>query len=105
MTELALAVDIGGTKMAAALVDRTGALHHRAQVQTPHTSRAGGEDEVNLWRTLVDLVQQVSVAAPAEDQITVCGVGCGGPMSPEGERVSPLNIPGWREFPLRARLR
>jgi len=25
-------------------------------------------------------------------------------MSPEGELVSPLNIPGWRDFPLRARL-
>ena len=35
----------------------------------------------------------------------VCGVGCGGPMSPGGETVSPLNIAGWRDFPLRARLR
>ncbi len=32
------------------------------------------------------------------------GAGCGGPMDwPSGE-VSPLNIPGWRRFPLRARL-
>ena len=35
----------------------------------------------------------------------VCGVGCGGPMTAGGEEVSPLNIPGWRGFPLRARLR
>jgi len=34
----------------------------------------------------------------------VCGVGCGGPMSPGGDEVSPLNIPGWRDFPLRSRL-
>jgi glucokinase len=34
----------------------------------------------------------------------VCGVGCGGPMAPEGEAVSPLNIPAWRDFPLRSRL-
>ena len=32
------------------------------------------------------------------------GVGCGGPMLPGGETVSPLNIPGWRGFPLRDRL-
>jgi glucokinase len=33
------------------------------------------------------------------------GVGCGGPMAwPAGE-VFPLNIPSWRGFPLRARLR
>jgi glucokinase len=32
------------------------------------------------------------------------GVGCGGPMIwPDGD-VSPLNIPSWRRFPLRARL-
>jgi glucokinase len=33
-----------------------------------------------------------------------CGVGSGGPMTRGGESVSPLNIPGWRGFPLRARL-
>src|SRR5207248_7729092 len=31
-------------------------------------------------------------------------VGCGGPMAPGGEAVSPLNIPAWRDFPLRRRL-
>src|SRR5207253_8941966 len=35
----------------------------------------------------------------------VCGVGCGGPMTPGGEVVSPLNIPAWRGLPLRDRLR
>jgi glucokinase len=34
----------------------------------------------------------------------VCGVGCGGPMTAGGETVSPLNIPVWRDFPLRSRL-
>ena len=34
----------------------------------------------------------------------VCGVGCGGPMTRGGETVSPLNIPAWRDFPLRGRL-
>jgi glucokinase len=33
-----------------------------------------------------------------------CGVGCGGPMESFGRTVSPLNIPGWRQFPLRDRL-
>jgi glucokinase len=38
------------------------------------------------------------------ERIEGIGVGCGGPMTwPAGE-VSPLNIPGWRGFPLRARL-
>lgn len=113
MTDLALAVDIGGTKMAAGLVDRSGTLRHRAQVPThaasPATADGGegadeGEQEV-LWRTLADLVRQVGRGTDAGDRIVVCGVGCGGPMSPDGETVSPLNIGGWRAFPLRARLR
>jgi glucokinase len=40
----------------------------------------------------------------ADDRLAVCGVGCGGPMSPGGEEVSPLNIAGWRGFPLRRRV-
>lgn len=32
------------------------------------------------------------------------GVGCAGPMSADRSTVSPLNIGGWRDFPLRDRL-
>jgi glucokinase len=114
VTDLALAVDIGGTKMAAALVDRSGDLLHRTQVSTPYTARRGVVDEgveastqveEVLWQTLADLVAGVTEGAGVDDRIVVCGVGCGGPMSRHGETVSPLNIVGWRDFPLRARLR
>jgi glucokinase len=38
------------------------------------------------------------------ERVSGIGVGCGGPMRwPEGV-VSPLHIPAWRAFPLRARL-
>ncbi len=40
----------------------------------------------------------------APRRVQSVGVGCGGPMTRGGELVSPLNIPGWRDFPLRARL-
>jgi glucokinase len=51
-------------------------------------------------RALLGVVDDVL----AGDDPAAVGVGCGGPMSwPSGE-VSPLNIPGWRGFPLRARL-
>ncbi|HWE65875.1 MAG TPA: ROK family protein [Acidimicrobiales bacterium] len=99
MTDLALAIDIGGTKMAAGLVDRAGQLVQHGQVPTP------GGDADQLWCALADLAQPMMGRAGAGDQLMVCGVGCGGPMSPGGETVSPLNIGGWREFPLRARLR
>jgi len=90
----ALAVDIGGTKLAAALVDGDGRISWRAAVATPATTDA----EV-LFAEVAALIG----AAP-HGQRSVCGVGCGGPMAPGGERVSPLNIPAWRDFPLRSRL-
>jgi len=105
VSQLALAIDIGGTKMAAGLVDPSGHLVGRAQVPT-----AGGEGEAAgdgeaLWRRLAHLVQNVRDGATGSDPIVVCGVGCGGPMSPGGDEVSPLNIGAWRAFPLRSRLR
>jgi glucokinase len=91
---MALAVDIGGTKLAVGLVDERGALAWRASAPTPVTTSAEA-----LWAALVDLIAQAPTADTA-----VCGVGSGGPMSPNGELLSPLNIPAWRDFPLRARL-
>jgi glucokinase len=34
----------------------------------------------------------------------VCGIGSAGPMTERGERVSPVNLAAWRDFPLRARV-
>jgi glucokinase len=108
MTEWSLAVDIGGTKMAAGLVDRSGTLLHRAQVPTPPSKLSEtvgvSQDGEHLWSTLSALVSGVCAQLPDGDRIVVCGVGCGGPMSKGGDTVSPLNIGGWRAFPLRARL-
>lgn len=105
MTELVLAVDIGGTKMAAGIVDGTGTLRHRSQVPTPATRVDGGpaQGEV-LWDTLAELVSQVRGLVPSTDHLLACGVGSGGPMSNGGATVSPLNIGGWRDFPLGGRL-
>jgi glucokinase len=36
--------------------------------------------------------------------VVAAGVGCGGPMRWPGGVVSPVNIPGWRDFPLGTRL-
>jgi glucokinase len=57
-------------------------------------------DAEHLFGVLAGLVDDL----PGRDGLDACGVGCGGPMSAGGERVSPLNIPAWRDFPLRDRL-
>lgn len=96
-----LAVDIGGTKMAAGIVDRDGSLLVHDQRPTP----ARGEGAAML-AALVELLDTVRARAHEHHGLDaeVCGVGCGGPMSRGGETVSPLNIPAWREFPLRREL-
>jgi glucokinase len=91
---VALAVDIGGTKLAAARVDEAGRLTGATAVPTPPSP-----DPEVLWAALADLV-----AGVARGDEVVCGAGTGGPMTAGGEEVSPLNIPGWRGFPLRRRL-
>lgn len=86
-----LAIDIGGTKMAAALVDDDGSVLRRDRTPTV-------ADEP--WPTFAEMLDRLV----GDESVDGVGVGCGGPMTwPAGE-MSPLNIPGWRGFPLRARL-
>ncbi|NUP47355.1 MAG: ROK family protein [Catenulispora sp.] len=93
-----LAIDIGGTKMAVGAVDPRGEVLAAYRVPTPSGPDADGEA---LYAALLDAVDHLPYA---RDAFRAVGVGCGGPMRwPAGE-VSPLNIPGWRGFPLRWRL-
>jgi glucokinase len=91
-----VAVDIGGTKLAVGVVDARGRIHQRHQVPTPAT-----DDADTLFATLTTAIDGLGAAVRSARAV---GVGCGGPMRAGGEAVSPLNIPAWRDFPLRARL-
>lgn len=101
MMPRALAIDIGGTKIAAAVAVDGGL---RGAVRAPT-----GEDP---WATVTALVEELDLGG-----VEVVGVGCGGPMTrrpptgspggahPTGARwVSPVNIGAWRAFPLTERL-
>jgi glucokinase len=97
-----LAIDIGGTKMAAGLVEPGGRLASWAQTETPR-----GLEAEQLWRTLDALCTRLLAEArvDAPDGLAGVGCGCGGPLDWPAGLVSPLNIPAWRAFPLRERLR
>ncbi|HWG94937.1 MAG TPA: ROK family protein [Mycobacteriales bacterium] len=85
-----LALDVGGTKLAAALVDDDGTLLRSERVPTA----------ADPWADAAALLERVRGGA----RVDAVGAGCGGPMEwPEGV-VSPLNMPQWRGFPLRAAL-
>lgn len=95
-----IAVDIGGTKIATAIVDEAGHIVERARVATPKSN-----DPEAVFATLTTVVDSLPSSLRAD--ATACGVGCGGPMrsGPEGGTlVSPVNIPAWRDFPLPERL-
>lgn len=88
-----LAVDIGGTKLSVGVVSGSGEILSHGRALTPQTQ---------VWSTLSELI--VSQMAAPEVELVACGVGCGGPMSPNGDFVSTLHIPEWRDFPLRSSL-
>jgi glucokinase len=95
-----IAVDIGGTKIATGIVDNDGHIVEHARVETPKTN-----DPEVVFAALASAVD--SLPSSLRAGATACGVGCGGPMrtAPDGGMlVSPINIPAWRDFPLRARL-
>ena len=96
MGDVVLALDIGGTKLAAGLVSERGAVVAEERVPT---------DRAEPWPGVARLVAEVLARADGMGRtVAGVGVGCGGPMAWGGEHVSPLNIEGWRRFPLRARL-
>lgn len=92
-----LAVDIGGTKIEAGIVDADGRILARRRI-----GAAGAADGEDLFARLVGLISAVAADGPGD--LAACGVGTGGPMTRGGATVSPLNIGAWRRFPLLERL-
>ncbi|WP_405900824.1 ROK family protein [Streptomyces sp. NBC_00727] len=88
------ALDIGGTKIAGALVDERGRLVARAQRATP--ARRPAEE----LAAAVTAVQDELSSHPAWADVTALGIASAGPVDAAGGTVSPVNIPGWRDFPL-----
>ena len=90
-----LAIDIGGTKIDAGIVDAEGQIRTRRRVTS-----ARAADAEDFFGRLVGLIGAVT----AGSGVVACGVGCGGPMTRGGATVSPLNIGVWRRFRLLERL-
>ncbi|MFF8935558.1 ROK family protein [Streptomyces paradoxus] len=98
-TDLVAALDIGGTKIAGALVDGHGRILVRAQRPTP--AREGGD---SVMRAVEEVLAELT-ASPLWGRATAVGIGSAGPVDASAGTVSPVNVPGWRDFPLVARVR
>ena len=93
--DLTLGIDLGGTQLRAAVIDRKGELLHRAAVAT---DVAGGPHVI--------IAQMVKLAAEVgagfEGRISAAGVSSPGPLDLENGRTSDLpTLPGWLNFPFR----
>ncbi|MFI9601341.1 ROK family protein [Streptomyces sp. NPDC052043] len=93
-TDLVAALDIGGTKIAGALVDGRGGILVRAQRPTP-----AQEDGDTVMRAVGEVLGELG-ASPLWSRATVLGIGSAGPVDASAGTVSPVNVPGWRGYPL-----
>ncbi|MEW2549121.1 ROK family protein [Streptomyces sp. NPDC047002] len=98
-TDYVAALDIGGTKIAGALVDGKGGILVRAQRPTPAT------EDGELIMGAVEEVFGELTADPLWGGAAAVGIGSAGPVDAAAGTVSPVNVPGWRGFPLVERVR
>ncbi|MEU3745973.1 MULTISPECIES: ROK family protein [Streptomyces] len=89
-----VALDIGGTKIAGALVDDEGRVLARARRPTP--AREDGETVMKAVEAVLDEL----ATSPLWEAAEAVGIGSAGPVDASRGTVSPVNVPGWRDFPL-----
>ncbi|MFF1379033.1 ROK family protein [Streptomyces sp. NPDC058308] len=97
--DLVAALDIGGTKIAGALVDGRGRILLHAQRPTP-----AREDGDTVMRAVEAVLGELT-AGESWGRVTAVGIGSAGPVDASAGTVSPVNVPGWRGYPLVDRVR
>jgi glucokinase len=91
---LFVGVDVGGTKVAAGLVDANGEII--SQTRVPMVSTASAEEGLRA------VLQAITEVIPdGEAQVGGIGICAPGPLDPTtGVILNPPNVPCWRDFPL-----
>jgi glucokinase len=94
-----LGVDIGGTKIAVGIVDRSGKI--LAQGRTPMVANGTPEAALDAVVSAID-----SMLSPSAVDIDGIGICAPGPLDPKsGIVLNPPNLPCWRNFPLAEKVR
>lgn len=99
MQKVTIGVDIGGTKVAAGLVDSNGIISHKKRVPMVATS-----DAATGFAAVKAAVEAVLESYPgARGALQGIGLCSPGPLDPKtGVVINPPNLPCWRNFPLAA---
>ncbi len=95
-----IGVDIGGTKVAAGLVDSSGHVLRRTRRDTPHRSRSPRVVE----DTIVSAVEELLDAADGSADVVAVGIGAAGFVSADRATVVFAPHLSWRDEPLRSAL-
>ena len=90
MNQYCLAVDIGATKAAIALVNQELKIIDRCEVSTGNNQNIWSEIE----QATLSLIERNSAA------ISEIGIGSAGPINLKDGAISPVNISTWRAFPI-----
>lgn len=98
MGPVVLAIDFGGTKVEAALVDADGRLLEGSRHRQPTGRDASSEQ---LAAAVVDVARRALAALPSGARLKGAGIGSAGPINHAEGTVSPVNVPVWRSFALR----
>jgi glucokinase len=97
---LVVGVDVGGTKVAAGLVDCSGKIHAQNRMPMVASDAALGLAAV---AAVIDELQRMS---PGRDRIRPIGICAPGPLNPTtGMIINPPNLPGWHKYPLADEIR
>jgi glucokinase len=90
-----LALDIGGTKLAVAVVTADGRTHGL----TVEPTRRDEGPEVILRRLFA--MGNIALASSGFSEVAAVGISCGGPLNAAaGILVNPLHLPGWIDIPI-----
>ncbi len=97
--QLAIGIDIGGTKVAGGLVDVDGTITHRARRDTPHRSKSPSVVEDTIVDVVAELMELVGSG-------TVAAVGIGAAGFVAADRATVVFAPhlSWRHEPLQEAL-
>jgi glucokinase len=87
-----LAIDIGATKFAVALVNPKREVLFRREVPASR-----------LWEGLASILSEI--AADNSVKVTKIGIGSAGPINTQTGEISPVNILAWRSFPIVGKVR
>lgn len=96
-------VDVGGTKVAAGLVDFSGKILRQTRTPMVATDAVAGLAAVT---SAIDAIYSAEdLSATLKSSILGIGICAPGPLNPHtGVVINPPNLPGWHNFPLAAEI-